>query len=364
MMNAVGGTSIHWMTQSWRYLPWNFKVVSESKKRYGPNSIPKNSTSIDWPFDYDELEPYYDKHEYFVGVSGRAGNIKGVIDQRGNIFEGPRQRPYPIPPLRRTGFTEMTAEAARNMGWHPYPGPAGIRTRAYRGLPACTYCGFCSSTGCYTNAKVQTDVDYIPRAEKTKNLTVVPLADVLSSEGDSQGRVTGALYLKGRREYFQPAKVVLLACYCYGNSRLLLLSTSKAYPNGLSNNHGQVGRHFIGHGTGAAGATGCFPGKRLNRYSGTLGQYTAIDELDADNFDHTGLGFIGGGMCSATMEASPSAPPTRPRRACHVGARAGRRGSRRMPTRSPASDPSSKYSCTRGTTSTSIRLCETRWDGP
>ena len=103
----------------------------------------------------------------------------------------------------------------------------------------------------------------------------------------------------------------------YENVRLLLLSTSKAYPNGLSNNHGQVGKHYIAHGLGSAGATGWFPGKRLNRYSGTIGQFTAIDDLDADNFDHTGLGFIGGGMCSATMEAKPigtaeHAPAERP----------------------------------------------------
>ena len=73
MMNAVGGTSIHWMTQSWRFLPWNFKMISESIKRYGPSAIPKDCTSIDWPFDYAEIEPYYDKHEYFAGVSGQHG---------------------------------------------------------------------------------------------------------------------------------------------------------------------------------------------------------------------------------------------------------------------------------------------------
>ncbi len=105
MINAVGGTSIHWMTQSWRFLPWNFKIPSESRKRYGPNAIPKDSTSIDWPFDYNELEPYYDKHEYFAGVSGRAGNVQGTIDPRGNIYEGPRRRPYPLPALRSSGWT-------------------------------------------------------------------------------------------------------------------------------------------------------------------------------------------------------------------------------------------------------------------
>jgi gluconate 2-dehydrogenase alpha chain len=307
MINAVGGTSIHWMTQSWRFLPWNFKTVSMSKARYGPNAIPKDSTSIDWPFDLAELEPYYDKHEYFAGVSGQAGNIQGRIDTRGNIYEGPRRRGYPLPPLRNSGFTDMMTTAAKAAGWHPYPGPAGIRSKGYHGKAGCTYCGFCGSTGCYTNAKVQTNVDYIPVAEKTKNLKVVPLADALRIEVDDQGRASGVLYLKNGREYFQPARVVVVAGYTYGNSRLLLLSTSKAYPNGLSNNHGQVGKHYIAHGLGSAGATGWFPGKRLNRYSGTLGQYTAFDDLDADNFDHSGLGFIGGGMCSATMEAKPIA---------------------------------------------------------
>jgi gluconate 2-dehydrogenase alpha chain len=318
MMNAVGGTSVHWMTQSWRFLPWNFQMVSMSKARYGPNAIPKDSTSIDWPFTYDELEPYYDKHEYHVGVSGKAGNIQGTIDQRGNIYEGPRRREYPNPALRRSGFTEFMANAARSAGWHPYPGPAGIRSRKYRGNPGCTYCGFCGWTGCYTDAKVQTNVDYIPRAEATKNLKVVPLADVLRVEVDGEGRASGVTYLKGRREYFQPARVVLVAGYTYGNVRLLLLSTSRAFPKGLSNNHGQVGKHYIAHGLGSAGATGWFPGRRLNRYSGTLGQYTAVDDLDADNFDHTGLGFIGGGMCSATMEGKPigtanATPPSVPR---------------------------------------------------
>jgi gluconate 2-dehydrogenase alpha chain len=318
MISAVGGTSIHWMTQSWRFLPWNFKTVSESIKRYGPNSIPKDSTSIDWPFDYAELEPYYDRHEYFAGVSGQAGNVQGRIDARGNVFEGPRRRPYPLPALRPSGWTDMMTSAAKSMGWKPYPGPAGIRSRAYRGKAGCTYCGFCGSTGCFTDAKVQTNVDYIPVAEKTKNLKVVTMADALRVEVDDEGLASGVLYLKNGREYFQPARVVLLAGYTYGNVRLMLLSTSRAFPNGLSNNHGQVGKHYIAHGLGSAGATGWFPGKRLNRYSGTLGQFTAVDDIDADNFDHAGLGFIGGGMASATMEAKPigtanATPPSVPR---------------------------------------------------
>jgi gluconate 2-dehydrogenase alpha chain len=318
MMNAVGGTSIHWMTQSWRYLPWNFKVRSETIRRYGAGAIPANSTVQDWPLDYHELEPYYDKIEYTNGVSGQAGNIKGNIDGRGNIFEGPRRRKYPNPPLRPSGWTELTANAARTLDWHPYRGPAGIRSKPWNGLPECTYCGFCGWTGCYRDAKAQTNLHYIPMAEKTGNLKVVPLARVTKIGVDSNGRVSGVTYIKNHRAYFQPAKFVVIAGYTYENVRTLLLSPSKAFPNGLSNNHGQVGKHYIAHGLGAAGATAWFHGHRLNRFSGTIGQFTAIDDWDADNFDHGGLGFIGGGMCSATMEAKPigtanTLPPGVPR---------------------------------------------------
>ena len=81
MMNAVGGTTLHYWAQSWRLNPWDFKVVSETTRRYGASRIPKGSTVEDWPFGLDELEPYYDKVEYEIGVSGKAGNIKGTIDR-------------------------------------------------------------------------------------------------------------------------------------------------------------------------------------------------------------------------------------------------------------------------------------------
>src|SRR5437764_6185011 len=92
MMNAVGGTTMHYWGQSWRLNPWDFKVVSETTRRYGASRIPKGSTVEDWPFGYEELESYYDRLEREIGVSGKAGNINGTLDKRGNIFEGPRKR--------------------------------------------------------------------------------------------------------------------------------------------------------------------------------------------------------------------------------------------------------------------------------
>lgn len=318
MMNAVGGTSIHYGVQSWRLNPWNFKVRSETIRRYGAGAIPADSTLADWPLSYEELEPYYDKVELEIGVSGKAGNIDGQIDPRGNVFEGPRRREYPMPPLRRSGWTELMADAARRLGWHPFPGPAAIASKLYRGRAACDFCGFCTFNGCHQDSKGSTFLNGIPEAEATGNLTVVPSARVTEITVGPDGRVSGVVYVQSGASFFQPASVVLVATYTYENVRLLLLSRSAAYPNGLSNNHGQVGKHFMGHGLRSAAVTGLFLGRRLNRFSGNAGQWTAVDEWADDNFDHSGLGFIAGATISATMEAKPlglarSTPPSLPR---------------------------------------------------
>jgi len=250
MMNAVGGTSLHYWAQSWRLNPWDFKVVTETTQRYGAARIPKGSTVEDWPFGLDELEQYYDKVEYELGVSGQAGNIQGKIDTRGNIFEGPRLREYPMPPLRGTEFTELMGAAASKLGWCPFPGPAAINSEAYDGRPGCMYHGFCSRGGCPISAKNSTAVSTIPKAVGTGQLKVITLATTTNvTIDDKTGRVTGVTYVKGGQQYFQPADVVLLASYTYENVRLLLLSKSKAFPNGLSNNAGQVGKHYMTHNT-------------------------------------------------------------------------------------------------------------------
>jgi gluconate 2-dehydrogenase alpha chain len=293
MMNAVGGTSLHYWAQSWRLNPWDFKVVSETRRRYGASRLPKGTTVEDWPFGLEELESYYDKVEVEIGVSGQAGNVRGVIDPRGNRFEGPRSRGYPMPPLRGTGFTEMMAGAARSLGWHPFPGPAAITSSRYDGRSGCVYHGFCNRGGCHVSSKGSTAVTTIPKAQRTKRLTVVTEAHVTSIDVDARGRVTGVTYRKGAEEFFQPASMVLLAGYTYENVRLLLLSTSKAFPNGLSNNHGQVGRHYFSHNQ-IATVNALFP-RNLNTWYGLPAQGVAVDDWADDNFDHGGVDFIGGG---------------------------------------------------------------------
>jgi len=303
MMNAVGGTSLHYWAQHWRLNPWDFRVVSETKRRYGASRIPKGSTVEDWPFGYEELEPYYDKIEYELGVSGQAGNINGTIDPKGNPFEGPRRRGYPMPPLRWTVFHEKMAAAAKQLRWHPFPGPAAVNSRSYQNRSGCMYHGFCNTGGCHVDAKNSTAVTTIPRAQATGRFKAVTGAIVTSIEVDAQGRVSGVTYISNGDEFFQPAKVVLLASFAYENARLLLVSTSKAFPKGLSNNHGQVGKHYLSQHQGAP-VTALFPFD-IGAWYGLPAQGVAIDDWADDNFDHGGYDFIGGANLWAMSDRRP-----------------------------------------------------------
>jgi gluconate 2-dehydrogenase alpha chain len=305
MMNAVGGTTLHYWAQHWRLNAWDFKVVSETTRRYGASRLPKGSTIEDWPFGIDELEPYYDKVEYEIGVSGQGGNINGTIDRRGNVFEAPRRRDYPMPPLRSTGFLDRMSAAARTLGWHPFPGPAAVNSRRYQNRSACMYHGFCNRGGCHVDAKNGPHLTTIPKAEKTGLLHTVTRAHATEIKVDAQGRATGVTYVTDGVEYFQPAKVVLLASYTYENTRLLLLSKSKAFPNGLSNNHGQVGRHYFSHATGSS-VTALFPWN-INAWYGLPAQGVAVDDWADDNFDHSALDFIGGGNLWVYSDRRPIA---------------------------------------------------------
>ena len=292
MMNAVGGTTMHYWAQSWRLNPWDFKVVSETKKRYGENRIPEGSTVEDWPFGYEELEPFYDKIEYTVGISGQAGNVQGKKNTAGNIFEGERKREYPMKPLRSSPFTDLMGNAAQNLGWNPFQGPAAITTELFDGRPPCQYHGFCNKGGCHVKAKSSTAFTVIPKAVQTGDLEVVTFARVTKIVSDDSGHVTGVDYIKGSETFFQPADVVLLSSYAYENVRLLQLSKSRAFPNGLANNTGQVGQHYMTHHQGAP-VTALFD-RDLHNWYGLPAQGVAIDEWADDNFDHGDLDFIGG----------------------------------------------------------------------
>ena len=293
MMNAVGGTTVHYDGLSIRFLPWNFRSRSAIEERYGPGAVPERSTVADWPFSYDELEPFYDLVEWELGVGGADGNP----------FAGERTRGFPMAPMRTTGWGELVAGAASRLGWHPYPAPAAINSEPFDGRGACTYCGFCQNNVCHQGAKASTDLTVIARAEATGLLRIETGARVLHIETDDQGLARGVRFVRDGRTYSQPAKVVLVGTYVFENSRLLLLSTSKAHPGGLGNDRGQVGRNWMSHVFPLT--YGRFPGRRLNLFNGNGSQVTCIDDFNADNFDHAGEAFVGGGMITNTHELAP-----------------------------------------------------------
>src|SRR5260370_32047728 len=122
-------------------------------------------TVQDWGVTYDELEPHLDSFEYLCGTSGTAGNLKGQKQPFGNPFEGARSRPYPTPAQKQPYGPVLWAEAAKEMGYSPFPQPSGNLSQAYTNplgvtLGPCTYCGFCERFGCgnYSKASPQTTI--------------------------------------------------------------------------------------------------------------------------------------------------------------------------------------------------------------
>jgi len=310
MVNAVGGSTVHYPGLSARLHPWNFESRTRTLARYGAGAIPAGSTVADWPLRYEELEPAYDAVEHAIGVAGAAGNLAGVATGCGSAFEGRRAGPYPLPPLRRSGWTALTDAAARALGWHPFPAPAAINSLPYNGNPACSYCGFCSGNVCHRDAKGSTDLTVIRRARASGLLEIVTGARVTRIDVDRDGLVCGATYVRDGAVARAHAPCVLLAAFTYENVRLLLLSRSACHPHGLGNGAGQVGRHYMAHVTPFV--FGRFPGRRLNLYNGVWSQATCVDDWNADNFDHAGLRFIGGALLTAPQELRPVAAAAMP----------------------------------------------------
>ena len=259
----------------------------------------------DWPLDYEELEPYYTQMEYDIGISGQAGNLNGEIIPGGNPFEGARSAPYPLPPLERSAPAEMFADACEELGYPPFPQPAAILSQAYNGLSGrprsgCLYCGFCTRFGCEVDAKASANTDHIPLALETGRYEIRVNAKVTRVNLDASGRATGVTYINllTGEEHFQPADVVILSAYTLENVRLLLLSRDRAHPDGIGNDRGWVGRNYTYQLTKGP-VTGVWTGARFNTYMGNSCLQNVTHQFNADNFDHSGLGFVGGASITA-----------------------------------------------------------------
>ncbi len=307
---GVGGSGNHWGGLHWRFLPTDFRIRSVLAERYGASAIPDDMTITDWPVTYDELEPHYDRFDKLCGVSGKAGNLRAQIVEGGNVFEGPRSDEYPNKPLKSSAGGLLMAEAAKSLGYHPFPIPVSNSSAPYTNpegvtLGGCQYCGFCNRTACEANAKASSVVTLMPvlRADPRFELRTRAFVSRLVYDKAAR-RVTGVVYtdLRNGEEYEQPAGIVVLSAYVFGNTQFLLLAgIGEPYDRGTGK--GVVGKNYAYQ--FEAGAVAFFEDRELNSYMGAPGQLVCIDDFNGENFDHGGLGFFGGGYFAGGSGGSP-----------------------------------------------------------
>ncbi|HMI58811.1 MAG TPA: GMC family oxidoreductase [Gemmatimonadaceae bacterium] len=280
---AVGGGSVHFTANYWRFHEIDF--IERSKK--GPVD---GADFADWPITYADLEPYYTKVDWEVGVSGLAG---------ANPFDPPRSRGYPVPPLPIKSSGVLAELAAKKMGWHAFPAPMAIISQPYRGRAACVGCGFCETFGCEMNAKSSTLATMIPEAEKTGHCEVRPNSYVRRIETNATGRATGVTYFDAnRREILQRAKAVVLCANGAESPRLLLMSETSRFPNGLANSSGYVGKNLMFNGGAISG--GLFE-HEINGYKGAVVSRVIQDDYELD----PKLGLAGGGGFDFRHDLTP-----------------------------------------------------------
>ena len=301
--NGVGGAGVHWNGQTWRFLPTDFRLRSHLEERYGKNFLPNDMTIQDWPLSYDELEPCFDRFEKLCGTSGKAGNIRGQKQAGGNPFEGWRSSEYPTPPLKQPYGPTLFAEAARKTGHSPFPQPASNLSEAYVNplgmkLGQCTYCGFCERFGCGNYSKASPQTCILPALLRFPNFTVRTESEVTRINLDSAGkRATGVTFVDtSNEEWEQPANVVLVCAYALFNVRLMLLS-GIGKPYDAEAGEGVVGRNYAYQTTSSVSVI--LKEKILNPFIATGANGMMIDDYNGDNFDHSGLGFVGGGYMGA-----------------------------------------------------------------
>ena len=269
---VVGGGTRVYGAQAWRFLPQDFRMASE----YG---IPTGSSLADWSISYEDLEPYYERVEWEIGVAG-----DGVASAR----YWPRRKGFPMPPLPVNKQGQVLRAGASKLGWETLPIPALINTMPYKDRPACIQCQHCVGFTCPVDAKNGTHNTFIARGLATRLCDLVTQAMVVRINAEPFGHVSGVSYYDcdGRLQSVD-AEMVICAGGAIETARLLLNSASPQHPHGLGNQHDQVGRHLQGH--YYPGAVGLMP---ETVYDGVgPGISTATIQFNHGNSD-----IIGGGM--------------------------------------------------------------------
>jgi choline dehydrogenase-like flavoprotein len=269
---CVGGGTLSYGAQAWRYMPQDFKMRSI----YG---APEGSSLEDWPISYDDLEPFYEKAEYEIGISG---------DYSGTPFHGPRKRPLPMPPLPPGREYSILEPAAKRLGLHPFHIPMARNSVPYNGRGPCMRCRWCCGFACETDAKNGSQNTVIPVALNTGNCELRTECMAKEILTDDRGRARGVAYFdaKGHLQE-QLCDIVVVSGCATESARLLLNSKSRVFPNGLGNRYDQVGRNLQGH--HYTGAVGYFDFETYD----DIGPGASIAISD---YNHGTPGLSGGGM--------------------------------------------------------------------
>ena len=269
---CVGGGTVSYGAMAWRFMEQDFRMRST----YGTVS---GSTLDDWPISYQDLEPYYEKAEWEIGVSG---------DESNNIFRAPRKRTLPMPPLAPNREFNVLEPAAKRLGLHPFHIPMLRNTIPYAGRGPCMRCRWCVGFACEVDAKNGTQNTVIPKALATGNCELK--TDCMTKEilTDSNGRATGVSYFDADDHLLvQAADIVVVSCGANESARLLLNSKSRLFPAGLGNRYDWVGRNLQGH--AYTGAVGLFDSEVYD----DVGPGASVAICD---FNHGNKGMVSGGM--------------------------------------------------------------------
>tara|TARA_B110000037_G_scaffold220436_1_gene288370 strand:- start:1521 stop:3224 length:1704 start_codon:yes stop_codon:yes gene_type:complete len=198
----------------------------------------ENGNVVDWPISYEELEPYYEKTERIVGVSGKVVAHK---------HQEPRStKDFPYPPLVENEIANWLDLGAEKLNYKMVPIPRAILSRSEKDRNACVYSNFCGSYACASDGKGSARVSLIDKAYKTGNLTILADAKVFHLETNGQGKIIKANYYnKNGNKEFVIAEIFVVACRAIETARLLLMSKNKEFPYGLANNSRQVGKNLL-----------------------------------------------------------------------------------------------------------------------
>lgn len=229
--NMVGGSSNLMSGFFYRLKPEDFRLLSE----FGPI---KDANIADWPISYDNLEPYYTKAETEVGISGRVVN---------HPFQEPRStRDFPFPPTAEHILASHIDRACEQLAIHAVPTPRAVLSMPHHNRRSCEYSGYCGSYGCASGAKGSARAALLDRAITTGKCQIIPHAKVYRLNTDSRGKICSADYYDANNTIQSiHARIFVVACQAVETSRLLLSSTSTRHPDGLGNNHQQLGKNLL-----------------------------------------------------------------------------------------------------------------------